>query len=124
MVLTLLTLAVLLPSSAFARTTFRCSMDGRVREACCCPKQKKHHDAPPASTVRANCCCTITSIIPAPQTPATHEAKAAPVPPLVAILTRVSVLPAQITRATIAPRTLAPPDPERSLFVRHCALLL
>ena len=123
-VLTLLTLAVLLPSSAFARTSFLCGMDGKVRQACCCPSKQKKHEAPPASTIRASCCCSITTIAPVTTPPATSEAKAAPVPPMVAIVTVPPAVPSQIQRVTVAPRSLAPPDPERSLFVRHCALLL
>ena len=124
-VLTLLTLAVLLPSSAFARTNFLCSMDGKIRQACCCPSKQKKHEAPPVSSIRANCCCSITTVAPVTTPPATNEAKAAPVsPPMVAIVATPPAMLSQIARVAVAPRSLAPPDPERSLFVRHCALLL
>jgi hypothetical protein len=123
-ILTLLTLAVLLPSSAFARTNFLCSMDGQVRSSCCCPAKTKKHEAPPVSMIRAQCCCKITTVAATSQPPATHEAKAVPLPPVVAIITTVPSLASRVERATIAPRALAPPDPDRSLFVRHCALLL
>ena len=123
-VLTLLTLAVLLPSSAFARTGFLCSMDGQLRQSCCCPSKAKKHDAPPISTIRAQCCCKTLTAAPVTQPPTTHESKGAPVPDVVAIVTTVPTITASIARVTIAPRALAPPDPERSLFVRHCALLL
>ena len=123
-ILTLLTLAVLLPSSAFARTSFLCSMDGQIRSSCCCPAKEKHHEAPPISTIRAQCCCKITTFAPASQPPTTHETKAAPLPDMVAIVAPAPFITSRVERATVAPRALAPPDPDRSLFVRHCALLL
>ena len=123
-VLALLTLAVLLPSSAFARTSFLCSMDGKVRESCCCPAKAKQHDAQPNSAIRAACCCKVTTIAPVSQPPGTHEIEATSVPPPVAVVAPAPILAPQIARVVVAPRALAPPDPDRSLFVRHCALLL
>ncbi len=124
-VLTLLTLAVLLPSSAFARTSFLCSMDGRVRSSCCCPAKAKKHDTQPISTIRAECCCKITTVAATSPPPAAHETnKAAHAAPTVAVVAAISSDPPRVDRATFAPRALAPPDPDRSLFVRHCALLL
>jgi hypothetical protein len=124
-ILTLLALAVLLPSSAFARTSFLCRMDGQVRHSCCCPSKAKQHDAAPESTIRAQCCCSSTTVAPAASPPAAHETKAAPAPDVVAIIAPAPYVAPRIERAAVRPRALAPPDSDhRSLFARHCALLL
>jgi hypothetical protein len=123
-ILILLALTVLVPSAALARTGFLCSIDGHLRRSCCCPSKAKQHNAAPISTIRSQCCCTVMTAAPVTQQPTTHELKSAPVPDVVAIVTPVPVIMTRVDRVTIAPRALAPPDPERSLFVRHCALLL
>ena len=125
-VLSLLILAVLLPSMAFARTGFLCNVDGELRAACCCPALARQHAAPPVAqaTLRASCCCQrLTAAAPSPA-PATPEARHAPVPDLTAILAITPVVVPRTRWVAIAPRATAPPAPERSLFARHCALLL
>jgi hypothetical protein len=125
-VLSLLMMAVLLPSAAFARIAYLCSMDGKVRSSCCCPTKAKEREADPLTSIKAACCCAVSKVAPA-KTAATNPPKANAdfETPVVAILT---VAPAALPRhrvATFAPRSHAPPDsPDRSLFASQCALLL
>ncbi|HET9626537.1 MAG TPA: hypothetical protein VFP84_34480 [Kofleriaceae bacterium] len=122
-VLTLLIAAVLLPAAVFARIGFLCQLDGQLRAACCCPDQGKRGAEAPA-TLRAACCCTRLAA-PAPaHPPAAHEVSHPPAFDLVAVVEAPLPLIAPTRRATLPPRALAPPDPDRSLFARHCALLL
>ena len=126
-VLTILTLAVLLPSAAFAGTRYLCAMDGQVRTACCCPTKanKQHRSTEPLTEMRASCCCKVSTTAPtvAPQV------KVEPTHPAVAPLPIVVPLPAITLPASeraIISRAIdsRPPKPDRTLFVRHCALLL
>jgi hypothetical protein len=122
-VLALLTLAVLLPSAALAGTGFSCSVDGQLHRACCCPAKTKHRPPAPATQLRAEC-CTLASSAPAIPPPATTlESPRLDTPGTVAIVASVPATPRWI-HVVPAPRALAPPPLERSLFARHCALLL
>jgi hypothetical protein len=122
-VLCLLILAVLLPSAVFARTGLLCRFDGQLRAACCCPDRDKQA-TPSTPSLRAACCCTRLTAAAPSRDPAAHEVSRAPAPALVAIVE--TPLPAIVpaVRVMLAPRTVAPPDPDHSLFSRHCALLL
>ena len=124
--LPLLMLAVLLPSAAFARISYLCGTDGKVRSTCCCPSKAKERDPAPVTTIKGACCCEVSTIAPN-TTAAIDPPKAssnAQLEPVVITTTTFVELPWQ--RVTIlAPRANAPPDnPGRSLFASHCALLL
>lgn len=125
-VLSLLILAVLLPSTAFARIGFLCRLDGALRAACCCPELANQHAGSPTahSTLRASCCCQRLTAAAPSHAPATHEAGDAPLPDLAAIVAVTPVVVPVTRRVAMVPPAAAPPDPERSLFARHCALLL
>jgi hypothetical protein len=125
-VLSLLILAVLLPSTAFARIGFLCRGDGELRAACCCPELARQHAASPgsSSTLRASCCCQRLTAAAPSHAPATPEASPAPVPDPTAIIASTPRIAPVTGSVASSPRTTAPPDPERSLFARHCALLL
>jgi hypothetical protein len=126
-ILTILTLAVLLPSAAFAGARYLCAMDGQVRSACCCPAKahKQSRDVAPISEMRANCCCNVTTVAPAPA-PDTliaaqnHGVDAPPVAVAVPLLATTSRERFDIARII----DTRPPKPDRTLFVRHCSFLL
>ena len=127
-VLTLLMLAVLLPSAAFAGVRYFCAIDGRVRSACCCPGVSHKHERKPdaQSEIRSTCCCKISTTAPTvmPQVRTDEAARQTVAPPPIDLPAPTFALPV-IDRA-IATRwiDLQPPEPDRSLYVRHCALLL
>ena len=126
-VLTLLTLAVLLPSAAFAGVRYLCAIDGQVRSVCCCPGSSHERDRSTErqTQLRSNCCCKVSATAPTvtPQVK-TDELRQGVAPVAVAVPPAPMALPAidrSIATRWIDPR---PPKPDRSLFVRHCALLL
>lgn len=126
-VLSFLMVAILLPSTVFARVAYLCSMDGKVRSTCCCPVKAKHRDVALPTSIKSAGCCALSNAEPAktqavtspPSTNVDVEA------PFVAVLT---LAPATLPRhrvAMFAPHAQAPPDhPDRSLFASQCALLL
>jgi hypothetical protein len=126
-ILAILTLAVLLPSAAFAGARYLCAMDGQIRSACCCPSKahKQERDAQPVSVMRSNCCCKVTTVSPtdAPKTVVTAMQTEVAVPP-VAILAPVVTMPPRERFVIANALDTRPPKPDRTLFVRHCALLL
>lgn len=122
--LSVLMLAVLLPSSAFARIGYLCARDRQVRASCCCPAKEKK-PAPTQTTLAAASCCEVSQIEPTrPLVVDVQEAATSLAPPAVAV---VPVAPASTPprrEVAFAPRAHGPPDPGRSLFSSHCALLL
>lgn len=124
--LTLLTLAVLLPSTAFAGVRYLCAIDGQARKTCCCPaKTHPTRRTAPPTEMRRSCCCKISTTV-ATITDARHETAETPYaasPPVIvpapafAMLAITSAIPTR----WIAPR---PPTPDRDLVVHHCSLLL
>lgn len=126
-VLTILTLAVLLPSAAFAGARYLCAMDGQVRSACCCPaKAHKHErDVDTHSVMRSNCCCKVSAVTPIspPDTIVASTQVDAAAPPVAAVVPFVT-MPARERFVIANAIDTRPPKPDRTLFVRHCALLL
>jgi hypothetical protein len=126
--LSLLMLAVLLPSAAFARVAYLCSMDGKVRSACCCPAktQTQPRDPAPLTSMKSACCCEVSTLAPTRTAAADPPRVSAQLQPeLVAIEPAPISAPPPRHLASFAPRSHAPPDPvDRSLFASHCALLL
>ena len=125
-VLSLLLMAVLLPSQAFARIAYLCGMDGKVRTSCCCPAKAQKRDAIPQTSIKGASCCEVSASVPekaAATNPPTASVEVDA--PFVAVLT---LAPAALPRhraAMFAPRAHAPPaPPDRSLFASQCALLL
>ena len=126
-ILTILTLAVLLPSAAFAGARYLCAMDGQVRSDCCCPtKAKQQRDAEPTTQMRSNCCCTISTTAPTVTPPQIKEETASLAIPVIPIAVPVPAfaLPAQERVIISQAADSRPPKPDRTLFVRYCALLL
>ncbi len=126
-ILTLLTLAVLLPSAAFAGARYLCAMDGQVRSACCCPaKAHKHErDVESQSVMRSNCCCKVSTVAPTtpPETIAASTQVDTATPPVAVPVPFITMPPRE--RFVIAHAIdTRPPKPDRTLFVRHCAFLL
>lgn len=125
-VLTILTLAVLLPTAAFAGARYLCAFDGEVRASCCCPSkaQKEKRDVEPVSEIRGNCCCTVsvTSLSDAPQIQIETARGIIDAP--VAFTALAFALPAPKRVLPAHAIETRPPKLDRSLFVRHCALLL
>jgi hypothetical protein len=126
-ILAFLTLAVLLPSAAFAGARYLCAMDGQVRSACCCPSKthKQERDAQPVSVMRSNCCCNVSTAAPtaAPDTVVTATQIDVAAPP-VAITVPVVTMPPRERFVIANALDTRPPRPDRTLFVRHCAFLL
>lgn len=125
-VLILLALVVLVPSSSWASALYRCGHDGEVRSACCCPAKTKHHDKNRGADaqIKPACCCKITtiearesSVRSAP--PVALDVAPAIVPVVIAIA--VTVTPVRVARLDREPAQRGPPEP---LFVRHCSFLL
>lgn len=123
---------VLLPSVAFARSEYLCRFDGQARSSCCCPAKMQPHDArgAVAASMRQASCCTVTVFgeAPARAQAAVDDCQTGSrsyAPPLVATVdAQPSVLAARVVAMTPLPRSTAPPDRGRDLFVRHCAFLL
>ena len=128
LVLTILVLAVMLPSAAFAGVRYLCAMDGQVRSACCCPAKahKQERRSEPQTEMRSSCCCKISKTTPTVTPQVRHEdtaqygVAAAPVAVPAPSLATLAVDRA-IAMRWIDPK---PPKPDRNLFVRNCALLL
>ena len=127
-VLTILTLAFLLPSAAFAGVRYFCATDGQVRSSCCCPAKthKQEHNTEPRSEMRSLCCCKISKTTPTVTPQVRHEdtGRYGVIPPPLAVptpLLATFAVDRSIVTRWIDPK---PPKPDRSLFVRHCALLL
>ena len=121
-VLTLLALTVLLPSLAFGRGQYLCTVDHRVRGTCCCPP-KHAKQSPTAPTIRAECCKQIEheASLSQPADVAPPSLPSAPIrftmvepPRFYKLRTIVNAVPQ---------RANAPPD-QPSLYAQHCALLL
>jgi len=125
-VLPLLMLVAMLPSAAFARVAYLCSMDRKVRSACCCPKQpKQDRNAVPVSTLARAGCCELSAGTPVKTDAVDPPRTDVPQPELVAIAAPPPAAPAVRRELSFAPRAHAPPDtPAHSLFASHCALLL
>jgi hypothetical protein len=126
-ILTILTLAILLPSAAFAGARYLCAMDGQVRTACCCPTKaaKQKRDAEPVTTMSGTCCCKVSTTSPTvtPQIKDEHARTAIPTVPVIVPVPAI-MLPAR-ERAIIANAIDSrPPKPALALVVRHRALLL
>jgi hypothetical protein len=117
-------LMVLAPSVAFARSEYLCRFDGQVRLSCCCPATAPADDA----SAREACCCTLSEGASFRAQPATEDHRpGSPLhqPALVAaVATNASALRVSVSATAPRPRSTAPPDCPRDLFVRHCALLL
>lgn len=121
-------LAVVLPSTAFARTEYLCSMDGKVRSSCCCPAkaEKTKRESAPVQTIRIACCCEVSTVeltkSPSVDGPKAHAHAA---PKLIAVLVAPQLaVVSESFIPKIAEQALGPPTSARSLFARHCALLL
>jgi hypothetical protein len=121
-------LTVLSPSVAFARSAYVCRFDGEQRSVCCCPAKAEVRDLAPPAAVRDACCCTVIESAPSRAQPATEDSRAGSrldPPALVALpATQVPVIVPAASVVAPLPRSTAPPDLGRGLFVRHCALLL
>ena len=127
-VLTILMLTVLLPSAAFAGVRYLCAIDGHVRSACCCPGKthKQERNAEPQTEMRSTCCCKVSTTTPtvAPQVKHEETTRYGMAPAPVALPVVVTELPAR-DRAIVARRIdPKPPQPDRTLYMRNCALLL
>lgn len=127
-VLSLLMLAVMLPSAAFARTEYLCSVDRTVRSSCCCPPKatKEKRERSPISTMSGACCCDVSTIEP-PTPPAIDtgsKANAVVAPPQMLVGLAPSAPIPSVVVTSVPQRALAPPLIDRSLFARRCALLL
>ena len=118
-VLTLLALAVLLPSVAQARACWM--TDVYVREACCCPPPAKADAAAPATL--QSVCCEIQKRTDS-QLPIVHPVS----PPAIAavLVSAIAIVPVAPPLRTVAvaivPRAQAPPS--STLLAQHRGLLL
>jgi hypothetical protein len=126
-VLIVFALMVMLPSVAFARSEYLCRFDGQVRSSCCCPAKAQQADASQSASVREACCCTVFERAPSRARQATEgrAGSRVPLPVFVASsFTHEPVREASGAAVAPSPRSTAPPDRHRDLFVRHCAFLL
>jgi hypothetical protein len=126
-ILTILTLAVLLPSAAFAGARYLCAMDGQIRTACCCPTKatKQKRDAEPATKMSSSCCCKVSTTSPT-VTPQINQEPARTAIPTVPVVVPVPAIMLPARERTIIANAIdsRPPKPSLALFVRHRALLL
>jgi len=123
--ISILMLAVLLPATAFASVGYLCGGDRQVRSSCCCPPRAKKPAPAPHATLNAASCCEVTQA--EPTTPVVGDVQkeaASLAPPAIAVTPLAPAVAPQRREVTFAPRAHAPPEPERSLFASHCALLL
>ena len=119
--LTIVALAILVPSLAIARSSYLCEIDRQIRETCCCPKKQVKQPSP-VSTIRANCCKIVKPPATVPPVDETRGARAE-APPIAIALAPVPVIPVFTVRPSIVLRAQPPPDSE-PLFARHCSFLL
>ena len=126
-ILTILTLALLLPSAAFAGARFLCAMDGQVRNACCCPTKatKQKRDTEPLTRMSGSCCCKVSTTSPT-VTPQIKDEPSRTAIPTVAVIVPVPSIMLPAHERTIVAEAVdsRPPKPALALFVRHRALLL
>lgn len=121
-VVTLLALAVLLPSIAFGRGQYRCTIDQRVRETCCCPA--KHQAQPPTGpAMHAECCLQVQHEASLTQSADLDPPSAPSAPSAFTIIEPPRFTESRTIASTIVQRANAPPD-RPSLYDQHCALLL
>lgn len=107
-VLTLLALAVFLPSLAQARARWMTDVDLLVREPCCCPP-KKLQQPPPQPTVQKLCCKF--EKLSATALPLASESPDAPAiaPPATPTVITFVMAPQRAVAVAIVPRAQAPP---------------
>ncbi|HEX4420073.1 MAG TPA: hypothetical protein VH165_19295 [Kofleriaceae bacterium] len=126
-VLIVFALMVMSPSAAFARSEYLCRFDHQVRASCCCPAKAQQADASQSASVREACCCTVFERAPSRAQQATEDRTGSRVPLPVFVASSFTHEPVrEASGASVAPspRSTAPPDWHRELFVRHCAFLL
>ena len=109
-VLTLLALAVLLPSLAQARARWMTDVDLLVREQCCCPPKKLQQ--PPAQPTVQKLCCKLDKLS-ARALPLASESPDAPAlaAPEVPVAITFVMPPQRDVVVAIVPRAQAPPSP-------------
>jgi hypothetical protein len=107
-VLTLLALAVFLPSLAQARARWMTDVDLLVREPCCCPPKKLQQ--PPALPTVQKLCCKFEKLS-ATALPLASESPDAPTiaPPATPIAITFVMPPQRDVAVAIVPRAQAPP---------------
>ena len=121
-VLTVLALAVLLPSLAIARTSYLCEIDRRVRETCCCPKAHAKDLTPETSMSGACCRELVNQPAVAPPVDELRSARAE-LPAIAVTVVSAPIVPVRGVHVSVVMRAQPPPDPE-PLFARHCSFLL
>jgi hypothetical protein len=125
--ISILMLAVLLPASAFASVAYLCGRgaERQVRSACCCPAKTKTPAPASRPAINAASCCEISQAQPVKPVVVDVQRDAGSLAPLAIAVTPVApaITPPR-REVTFAPRAHAPPEPERTLFASHCALLL
>lgn len=119
--------ALLLPSTAFARTQFFCHMMNRVVATCCCDTDSSHEDEPSCTAqVRAADCCERISAATRSATPvkATGTEISVPSAALASIVPAAAyVFPRMVESLTVPEQARAPPIVGPPLFLVHCSLL-
>lgn len=119
--------ALLLPSTAFARTQFFCHMMNRVVAACCCDTDSNHEEDPSCTAqVRATDCCERISVTTRSTTTlkATGTEISVPSAAVASIVpAAVYVFPRTVEGLTVPEQARAPPIVGPPLFLVHCSLL-
>lgn len=120
-VVSLLALAVFLPTLASARARWMTGVDLYVREACCCPALRKV--APPAAPTWQKVCCKLDKRSAVGLPPAAQTSAPRAVPGPVATVAFAPAAPERRAMArSISPRAQAPPPP--TLLAQFRGLLL
>ncbi len=120
--LTVLALAVLLPSLAQARARWMTDVDLYVRDVCCCPPKRKAQPAPSLPTLQ-KLCCTLEKRSAAALPLASESPTPPAIAPLATPVASIEIIPPpRAVVVTIVPRAQAPPAP--TLLAQARGLLL
>ena len=117
-------LSILLSGAAAAHVRYRCSMSGRLLDACCCAKA----GATPASNrpveVRApDCCERVVSAARGGATATLEIERSLPAAVAALVPLRIDPLPRPSVETHIVWRSRPPPAIGPPLFIKNCSLL-
>lgn len=123
----LLVLGALAPTSALASDWYRCRIDGQVRQACCCPQQEENDERgrgdPPG--IERSCCCDVDRVDGrTSDLRARTEATAASAGAMITLEAGSEMPATPAAVAVLATSTPAQPRGPPSLFLRNCSLLI
>jgi hypothetical protein len=117
-------LSILLSGAAAASVRYRCSMSGRLLDACCCAKAGAARATNRPVEVRApDCCEKVVSAARAGATATFEVDSSLPAAVATAFVFRLDLLPRPSVETHVIWRDRAPPAIGPPLFLKNCSFL-